>query len=457
MREVNMFKDMSLGLQHVLAMYAGAVVVPLIIGFSIGLTTTQLTYLISIDIMMCGVATILQVWKNKFMGIGLPVVLGCTFTAVGPIINIANTYSIGSVYGAILVSGLFVVLIAKYFSKLIKFFPPVVTGSVVTIIGVTLIPVALNNFAGGQGSEDFASLQNIGLGFLTLLIILLVLKFAKGFFASIAILIGIIVGTIIASFFGLVDLSPVKDASWVHLPVVFYFGTPEFHLVPILTMILVAMVSLVESTGVYFALGDITDKDIREADLKRGYRAEGVAIMLGGLFNSLPYTAFSQNVGLIQLSGVRRLRIIYIAGVMLILLGLMPKIGAATLAIPESVLGGAMIAMFGMVIAYGIKMLSTVNFENQNNLMVVAISIAFGLGVTAVPDVFTSLPARLSVITESGIVMGSLTAIILNLILNFNLEPNDDIKDQMFEVTPDDENTEPETEIEINEDTEAHK
>lgn len=452
-----MFKDMSLGLQHVLAMYAGAVVVPLIIGFSIGLTTTQLTYLISIDIMMCGVATILQVWKNKFMGIGLPVVLGCTFTAVGPIINIANTYSIGSVYGAILVSGLFVVLIAKYFSKLIKFFPPVVTGSVVTIIGVTLIPVALNNFAGGQGSEDFASLQNIGLGFLTLLIILLVLKFAKGFFASIAILIGIIVGTIIASFFGLVDLSAVKDASWVHLPVVFYFGTPEFHLVPILTMILVAMVSLVESTGVYFALGDITDKDIREADLKRGYRAEGVAIMLGGLFNSLPYTAFSQNVGLIQLSGVRRLRIIYIAGVMLILLGLMPKIGAATLAIPESVLGGAMIAMFGMVIAYGIKMLSTVNFENQNNLMVVAISIAFGLGVTAVPDVFTSLPARLSVITESGIVMGSLTAIILNLILNFNLEPNDDIKDQMFEVTPDDENTEPKTEIEINEDTEAYK
>ena len=457
MREVNMFKDVSLGLQHVLAMYAGAVVVPLVIGFSIGLTTTQLTYLISIDIMMCGVATILQVWKNKFMGIGLPVVLGCTFTAVGPIINIANTYSIGSVYGAILVSGLFVVLIAKYFSKLIKFFPPVVTGSVVTIIGVTLIPVALNNFAGGQDSEDFASLQNIGLGFLTLLIILLVLKFAKGFFASIAILIGIIVGTIIASFFGLVDLSPVKDASWVHLPVVFYFGTPEFHLVPILTMILVAMVSLVESTGVYFALGDITDKEIREADLKRGYRAEGVAIMLGGLFNSLPYTAFSQNVGLIQLSGVRRLRIIYIAGVMLILLGLMPKIGAATLAIPESVLGGAMIAMFGMVIAYGIKMLSTVNFENQNNLMVVAISIAFGLGVTAVPDVFTSLPARLSVITESGIVMGSLTAIILNLILNFNLEPNDDIKDQMFEVTPDDENTEPETEIEINEDTEEYK
>lgn len=432
-------KDASLGLQHVLAMYAGAVIVPLIVGSSIGLSTAQLTYLISIDIMMCGVASILQVWKNKFMGIGLPVVLGCTFTAVGPIINIANTYSIESVYGAILSAGLFVVIIAKYFSKLIKFFPPVVTGSVVTIIGLTLIPVALNNFAGGQGADDFASLENIGLGFITLLIILLVLKFAKGFFASIAILIGIIVGTVIAAFFGQVDVSPVKEASWLHLPVVFYFGTPEFHLVPILTLILVVMVSLVESTGVYFALGDITDKEIREADLKRGYRAEGFAIMLGGLFNSLPYTTFSQNVGLIQLSGVRKLKIIYIAGVMLMILGLMPKIGAATLAIPDSVLGGAMIAMFGMVSAYGIKMLSTVDFDNQNNLMVVAISVAFGLGVTAVPDAFSSLPSSISVITESGIVMGSLAAIFLNVVLNFNLEANDDVKDQIYEAAPDEE------------------
>lgn len=432
-------KDASLGLQHVLAMYAGAVIVPLIVGSSIGLSTAQLTYLISIDIMMCGVASILQVWKNKFMGIGLPVVLGCTFTAVGPIINIANTYSIESVYGAILSAGLFVVIIAKYFSKLIKFFPPVVTGSVVTIIGLTLIPVALNNFAGGQGADDFASLENIGLGFITLLIILLVLKFAKGFFASIAILIGIVVGTVIAAFFGQVDVSPVKEASWLHLPAVFYFGTPEFHLVPILTLILVVMVSLVESTGVYFALGDITDKEIREADLKRGYRAEGFAIMLGGLFNSLPYTTFSQNVGLIQLSGVRKLKIIYIAGVMLMILGLMPKIGAATLAIPDSVLGGAMIAMFGMVSAYGIKMLSTVDFDNQNNLMVVAISVAFGLGVTAVPDAFSSLPSSISVITESGIVMGSLAAIFLNVVLNFNLEANDDVKDQIYEAAPDEE------------------
>lgn len=412
-------KDFSLGLQHVLAMYAGAVIVPLIVGNAIGLTPAQLTYLIAIDIMMCGVATILQVWKNKFSGIGLPVVLGCTFTAVGPIINIANTYSIQSVYGAILVSGLLVVLIASFFSKLIRFFPPIVTGTVVTVIGITLIPVAINDLAGGQGAEDFGSPINLFLGFSTLIIILIILKFAKGFFGSIAILTGIIFGTIIGAFFGRVDFTPVADASWLHLPQVFYFGTPEFHIVPILTMTLVAVVSLVESTGVYFALGDITEKKIKGEDLKRGYRAEGIAIFLGGLVNAFPYTTFSQNVGLIQISGVRRNKIIYIAGSMLIILGLVPKIGAATLAIPGPVLGGAMLAMFGMVIGAGIKMLSRVDLNKQDNMVVVAISVAMGLGVTVVPDLFAALPESLSVITSSGIVMGSLTAIVLNAIFNF--------------------------------------
>lgn len=412
-------KDFSLGLQHVLAMYAGAVIVPLIVGNAIGLTPAQLTYLIAIDIMMCGVATILQVWKNKFSGIGLPVVLGCTFTAVGPIINIANTYSIQSVYGAILVSGLLVVLIASFFSKLIRFFPPIVTGTVVTVIGITLIPVAINDLAGGQGAEDFGSPINLFLGFSTLIIILIILKFAKGFFGSIAILTGIIFGTIIGAFFGRVDFTPVADASWLHLPQVFYFGTPEFHIVPILTMTLVAVVSLVESTGVYFALGDITEKKIKGEDLKRGYRAEGIAIFLGGLVNAFPYTTFSQNVGLIQISGVRRNKIIYIAGSMLIILGLVPKIGAATLAIPGPVLGGAMLAMFGMVIGAGIKMLSRVDLSKQDNMVIVAISVAMGLGVTVVPDLFAALPESLSVITSSGIVMGSLTAIVLNAIFNF--------------------------------------
>ncbi len=421
-------KSLSLGLQHVLAMYAGAVIVPLIIGAGIGLSSVQLTYLIAIDIMMCGVASILQVWRNNFSGIGLPVVLGCTFTAVGPIIAIGNSYGIESVYGSILVSGLAVILIARYFSKMIRFFPPVVTGSVVTVIGITLIPVAFNDLAGGQGSDDFASPMNLAIGFGTLFVILMIFKFGRGFVKSIAILLGIMIGTGISAFFGLVDFSAVGESSWFHLPQVFYFGIPEFHLAPILTMILVAIVSLVESTGVYFALGDITDRELGEEDLKRGYRAEGLAILFGGLFNSFPYTTFSQNVGLVQLSGVRSNHIIYIAGGMLILLGLVPKIGALTLAIPTSVLGGAMLAMFGMVISYGIKMLSNVDFEKQENLMIVAISVGMGLGVTAVPELFAALPERISVLTDSGIVMGSLTAIILNIVFNIRKAPDVEVE-----------------------------
>ncbi|MDX8045825.1 nucleobase:cation symporter-2 family protein [Gracilibacillus sp. S3-1-1] len=412
-------KMASLGFQHVLAMYAGAVIVPLIVGAGIGLSNAQLTYLIAIDILMCGVASILQVWKNKFTGIGLPVVLGCSFTAVAPIIEIGNHYGITSVYGAIIVSGLIVVLIAKFFSKLIKFFPPVVTGSVVTIIGITLIPVAMKDLAGGDGSADFGSMTNLALGFGTLMIILLIFRFGKGFIQAIAILLGILLGTGVAYFMGMVDLSPVAESTWFHLPTPFHFGTPEFHLVPILTMTLVAIVSLVESTGVYFALGDICDKKLEDKDLEKGYRAEGVAIILGGIFNSFPYTTFSQNVGLIQLSGVRTKNVIYTAGVMLILLGLVPKIGALTLVIPKAVLGGATVAMFGMVIAYGIKMLSNVDFSKQENLLVVACSIGLGLGVTVVPEIFAAVPSGLQILTESGIVIGSLTAIILNIIFNF--------------------------------------
>lgn len=411
-------KIVSLGIQHVLAMYAGAVIVPLIVGAGIGLTGEQLTYLVSIDIMMCGIATFLQVYQNKFFGIGLPVVLGCTFTAVGPIIAIGNQYSVGSIYGAIIASGLIVVVISKYFSKLVKFFPPVVTGSVVTVIGVTLIPVAMNNLAGGQGSSNFGAVENVLLGFGTLLFILAIFRFFNGFIRSIAILLGILAGTLAASFMGMVDFSAVKEASWFHLPKLFSIETPEFHVMPIVTMTLVAIVSLVESTGVYFALSDICEKKINEHDIARGYRSEGIAIVLGGIFNAFPYTTFSQNVGLLQLSGVKSKNIIYTAAGMLVLLGLVPKIGAFTTIIPSSVLGGAMVAMFGMVIASGIKMLGQVDFSSQENLLIVACSVGLGLGVTVVPEMFGNLPASVRILTDSGIVLGSLTAVLLNLVFN---------------------------------------
>ncbi|WP_368657241.1 nucleobase:cation symporter-2 family protein [Metabacillus halosaccharovorans] len=417
-------KNISLGIQHVLAMYAGAVVVPLIVGSAIGLSGSQLTYLVAIDIFMCGIATFLQVWKNRFFGIGLPIVLGCTFTAVGPMIAIGNEYGVSSIYGAILASGLIVILISSIFGKLVRFFPPVVTGSVVTIIGITLIPVAMNNMAGGEGSPDFGSQENLLLAFGVLILIILLNRFFTGFVRAISILIGILAGTVAAGVMGMVDLQPVQEASWFNIGKPFYFGTPTFELTPILTMTIVAIVSMVESTGVYFALGDICNKKITEKDLARGYRAEGLAYMLGAIFNAFPYTAFSQNVGLVQMSGIKTNRVIYITAMMLIGLGLVPKIAALATIIPSSVLGGAMVAMFGMVVAYGIKMLGQVQFASQENLLIVACSVGLGLGVTVVPEMFAGLPESVKILTNSGIVAGSLTAIILNIIFNIIPSPS---------------------------------
>lgn len=411
-------KTLSLGIQHVLAMYAGAIVVPLIVGKAMGLTAEQLTYLVSIDIFMCGVATLLQVWSNRFFGIGLPVVLGCTFTAVSPMIAIGSEYGVSAVYGSIIASGILVILISFFFGKLVSFFPPVVTGSVVTIIGITLMPVAMNNIAGGEGSPDFGDLSNLALAFIVLSIIVLLYRFTTGFIKSISILIGILIGTFIAYFMGKVQFDNVSDAAFVQMIQPFYFGTPSFHAAPIITMSIVAIVSLVESTGVYFALGDLTNRRLSEKDLSRGYRAEGLAVLLGGIFNAFPYTAFSQNVGLVQLTGIKKNTVIVATGVLLMAFGLFPKIAAFTTIIPSAVLGGAMVAMFGMVIAYGIKMLSRIDFAKQENLLIVACSVGLGLGVTVVPDIFKQLPSALTLLTTNGIVAGSFTAVILNMIYN---------------------------------------
>ncbi|EUJ43872.1 nucleobase:cation symporter-2 family protein [Listeria fleischmannii] len=408
----------ALGFQHVLAMYAGAVIVPLLIGGALGFNTEQMTYLVSIDIFMCGIATLLQLTVNRFFGIGLPVVLGCAVQAIAPIILIGQEMGISAIYGSIIASGVFVLLIAPFFSKIVRFFPPVVTGSVVTVIGLTLIPVAINNLAGGVGASDFGSFYNIGLGFGTLLLIILVYRFGRGFTKAIAVLIGLVGGSVAAAILNGINLAPVREASFFHLPQPFYFGTPTFEWPAIVTMILISLVSMVESTGVYFALSDITGRSLKKQDLTRGYRAEGLAIILGGIFNTFPYTGYSQNVGLVQLSGIKTRKVIYVAAAFLLVLGLVPKIGAVTTIIPTSVLGGAMVAMFGMVVAQGIKMLGKVNFTSQENLLIIACSVGVGLGVTVVPDLFQNFPSFIQLFTSNGIVAGSFTAIILNIIFN---------------------------------------
>lgn len=410
-------KVITLGFQHVLAMYAGAVVVPLIIGAALKLTPAQIAYLIAADLFTCGIATLLQVIGTRFTGIRLPVVLGCTFTAVGPIIAIASTSNLATAYGAIIISGIFVVLAAPLFGKLLKFFPTVVQGSVVTIIGLSLIPVAMNNAAGGQDSPDFGEPSNLLLALGTLIIILLVNRFATGFVRAISVLLGLIAGTVAGYMMGIVHFGSVVEASWFSVVKPFYFGVPEFSVVAIITMILVNIISMAESTGVYFALGKTTNKEVSNEDVVKGLRGEGVAIVLGGIFNAFPYTAFSQNVGLVQLSGIKSRDVMIGAGGILVVLGLLPKLAALTTVIPNAVLGGAMIAMFGMVVASGINILSQVDLRQNENLLIAACSIAVGLGSAAVPGMFEQLPTMLKMLLQNGIVTGSLTAVVLNLVL----------------------------------------
>ncbi|KRN27274.1 Xanthine uracil permease [Lactobacillus selangorensis] len=418
-QEVSTPKAAVLGLQHLLAMYSGSVLVPLMIGGALHFSTLQMTYLVSIDIFMCGVATLLQVYGNRYFGIGLPVILGCAIQAVEPLKMIGKNFSIGTMYGAIIAAGIFIYLIAGWFSKIKALFPPLVTGTLITVIGLTLMPVAFQDLGGGTPTAaSFGSLTNLGVGFLTVLIILAINVWGRGFFQSIAILIGLLVGTLVASMFGMVDLKPVAEASWFHFPQPFYFGTPKFEWSSIVTMILISLVSMVESTGVYFALGDITDRKISSTDLKKGYRAEGLAVILGGIFNTFPYTAFSQNVGLVQLSGIKTKKPIYFSAAFLMLLGLLPKIGAMATIIPTPVLGGAMLVLFGMVAVQGIRMLQEVDFTSDKNLLVVAISIGMGLGVTFYPKIFQFLPATMRLLFDNGIVMASISAVGLNLIFN---------------------------------------
>lgn len=414
-------KAAVLGIQHLLAMYAGAIAVPLLIGTGLGFNSEQMTYLISIDIFMCGVATLLQLTVNKYFGIGLPVVLGCAIQAVSPLILIGSTKGIGTMYGSIIIAGIFIVLISGFFSKVEKFFPPLVTGTVITVIGLTLIPVAIEKIGGGnKTASDFGDLSTVGLAFFTIFLILVIQIWGKGFLRSISVLIGLVGGTLVALAMGMVNFNVVGEAAWLHLPQPFYFGLPKFDLMSALLIIIVSIVSMVESTGVYFALGDITNKKVGQKELKKGYRAEGLAVILGGIFNTFPYTGFSQNVGLVQLSGIKSRRPIYFSAFFLMALGLLPKIGAIAQIIPEPVLGAGMLVMFGMVAVQGMKMLSKADLSNEKNLLIIAISLGFGLGFNIVPQVFSQFPPALQMFTGNGIVMSSFTAMILNAIFNYD-------------------------------------
>ncbi|EOT4862491.1 TPA: purine permease [Streptococcus pyogenes] len=404
-----------LGLQHVLSMYAGSILVPIMIAGALGYSARELTYLISTDIFMCGVATFLQLKLTKHTGVGLPVVLGCAFQSVAPLSIIGAQQGSGAMFGALIASGIYVILVAGIFSKIARFFPPIVTGSVITVIGLSLVGVAMGNM-GDNVKEPTA--QSMMLSLLTIVIILLIQKFTKGFVKSISILIGLVAGTLVSAMMGLVDTTPVVEASWIHVPTPFYFGMPTFEITSIVMMCIIATVSMVESTGVYLALSDLTNDQLDEKRLRNGYRSEGIAVFLGGLFNTFPYTGFSQNVGLVQISGIKTRRPIYYAAGILVVIGLLPKFGAMAQMIPSPVLGGAMLVLFGMVALQGMQMLNRVDFQkNEYNFIIAAVSISAGLGFNGT-NLFASLPETAQMFLTNGIVIATLTSVVLNLVLN---------------------------------------
>lgn len=453
-----------LGLQHVLVMYAGAVAVPLIVGRALKLTPEQVTVLISADLFCCGLVTLIQSFgATRWFGIKLPVMMGVTFAAVGPMVAFANAMpgveGARALFGAIIGAGIISIVIAPAVSKLLRFFPPVVTGTIIAIIGISLMRVGVGWAMGGpaplaqavdvpklvamvdsakaaaaaSGAEltrlpgpipmvdnpNYGALDNLAIAGFVLASILLLVKFGRGFVCNIAVLLGIIAGCVVAAIAGKMTFDRVAKAHWFDVVTPLAFGMPTFDLVMILTMALVMIVVMIESTGMFLALSDITGKKIGQRELAAGLRTDGLGTLIGGLFNTFPYTSFSQNVGLVGVTGVRSRFVCVAGGVILIVLGMLPKMAAFVESIPTFVLGGAGIVMFGMVAATGIRILSTVDYKNnRHNLYIVAISIGAGLIPLVAPRWTQHMAHGLHPLLESGILLTAVSAVLLNLYFN---------------------------------------
>jgi len=458
----------ALGLQHVLVMYAGAVAVPLIVGRALKLAPDQVALLISADLFVCGIVTLIQsLGATQWFGIKLPVMMGVTFASVAPMIAIANSNpgvaGAQLIFGSIIGAGAISILIAPAVSRMLRFFPPVVTGTIIAVIGISLMRVGINWIFGNPfgptapsvvspehakwladvaaastapGSAlsavpkglslvpsvpnpKYADLTGVGVAALVLVSIMLIARFAKGFIANISVLLGIVIGGVVATALGIMNFDKVGKAAWFDVVLPFSFGMPQFDPVMILTMTLVMIVVMIESTGMFLALGEMTNKHIDQPALARGLRTDGLGTLIGGIFNTFPYTSFSQNVGLVAVTGVKSRFVCVAGGIILIILGLLPKMAALVESLPTVVLGGAGLVMFGMVTATGIRILSAVDFKrNRYNSLIVAVSIGVGMIPLIAPNFKQWMPHGIHPLIESGILLTSIAALLLNLFFN---------------------------------------
>ncbi|MDO4609452.1 nucleobase:cation symporter-2 family protein [Corynebacterium sp.] len=417
-------KALILGFQHVLAAYAGAVAVPLFVGWALvdagRMSPSDIPHLIAADLFVAGIATIVQSLGLWRFGVRLPLIQGCTFSAAIPMVTIGGTYGVPAIYGAVIASGVFMMVFAPLFASLLRLFPPLVTGTVLLIIGTTLMPVAADWVGGGadvKGTDAYGTPQNLAIAFFVLAFILVIDRWGPPMLSRIAVLLGLIVGLLVCIPLGMVDWSGTAESPALGLTTPFYFGLPEFVPAAVLAMCIVSLVTMVEATGDVLAIGEITDTKVDDRRIADTLRADGAATVLGGIFNTFQYTAFAQNIGVLSLTGVRSRWVTAVAGGFLIILGLLPKTAAIVAAIPAPVLGGAGIALFGMVAAAGVRTLSGVKFT-ESNIVVVAVPLALGLLPAVAPSLFSSLPAWSQTFLSSGIVIGSVAAILLNLMFN---------------------------------------
>jgi len=411
----------ALGLQHVLVMYANAVAVPLILGGALHLPKDQIAMLINADLFACGVATLIQTIGFGPVGIRLPIIMGVTAVSISPMLAMAAMPGVGlpGIYGAVLVGGLFGLCAAPFIKYALRFFPAVVTGTIITMIGVVLMRVGVGWAGGGAATADFGAPGYLAMAGVVLAIIICVLKFARGFLQNMAVLIGITAGYLLAIALGWTDFSGIGDEPLLRVVLPLQFGLPQFYLIPCLTMCLVMTIVFIEATGMFLALGAMTGRKVDADDVKRGLRADAIGTIIGAVFNTFPYVSYSQNIGLVGVTGVYSRWVCVAGGVIMLILGLLPKLAFIVASVPQCVLGGAGFIMFGMVAATGIKILASVDFaHNRNNTLVVAISIGFGLIPIVSPTFFHAFPAELKPIFGDGIILTSIAAVALNAFFN---------------------------------------
>ncbi|WP_209324487.1 nucleobase:cation symporter-2 family protein [Brevibacterium renqingii] len=408
------------GLQHVLTMYGGIIAVPLIIGKAAGLDDGGISVLIASCLFMGGLATILQTVGVPFFGSQLPLVQGVSFAGVATMTSIlAGGDGLPEVFGAVLVASAIGLLVAPAFALIVKFFPPVVTGTVITTIGLSLMPVAAGWAMGGDAeAADYGSIRNILITVATLAIVLILSRIPVAMVSRLSILLAIVIGTVGCLIFGWADFSHVLDRGIFAIPEPFAFGMPTFSAAAIISMFIVVIVTFAETTADIIAVGEIARTKVDSKRIAAGLRADMLSSAVSPIFNSFTQSAFAQNVGLVAITGVKSRFVVTAGGAILVVLGLLPVMGGVVAAIPMPVLGGAGIVLFGTVAASGIRTLSKVEYEGNLNMIIVAVSLAFGIIPVIEPDFYNAFPSWVGIILHSGISSATLMAVLLNLVFN---------------------------------------